>query len=287
MKKKNIYSLKIKLPYNFKKINNIKNILRKYNLNSVCEEASCPNLTKCFNKNTATFMILGSICTRKCPFCNIKYGKPLKPSINEPKNLAKAIKKIGLQYVVITSVDRDDLYDGGAQQFVNCIKAIKKKNNKIKIEILVPDFKRKLKKALKILSLYPPDIFNHNIENVPRLYKKIKPGANYKNSLLLLKKFKNMFPNIPTKSGLIVGLGETFNEIVEVIYDLYINKVTMLTIGQYLQPNKNNLSVYKFWNIKDFNRIKKIAENIGFKNVFCGPLIRSSYNAALQQSLIK
>lgn len=286
MKKKDFYSLKIKLPYNFEKIINIKSILRKYNLNSVCEEASCPNLTECFNNNTATFMILGSICTRKCPFCNIKYGRPFKPSLDEPKNLAKAIKKIGLKYVVITSVDRDDLYDGGAQQFVNCIKAIKKYNYKIKVEILVPDFRGKLKNALKILSSYTPDVFNHNIESVPRLYKKVKPGANYKKSLYLLKKFKDICPNIPTKSGLMVGLGETFNEIVKVLYDLYKNKVTMLTVGQYLQPSKNHLNIHKFWSIEEFNKIKNIAHNIGFKSVFCGPLIRSSYHANLQSSII-
>ncbi|PPI88040.1 lipoyl synthase [Candidatus Pantoea edessiphila] len=275
--------IKIKLPINSNRINNIISIMRKNKINSVCEEASCPNIIECFNKNTATFIILGIICTRKCPFCDVKHGNPFMPDINEPERLASTVTSIGLKYVVITSVNRDDLIDGGAQHFVDCIYSIRKKNADIKIEILVPDFRRCMDRALNIIINQPPDIFSHNIENVPRIYRQIRPGANYKKSLKLLEQFKQYHPNIPSKSGLMLGLGETNTEIIEVMRDLYNHGVSMLTLGQYLQPSRNHFPVKRYVTPKEFNDIKKEALSIGFTYVACGPLVRSSYRAEMQE----
>lgn len=278
--------IKVKLIHNQKKIKKLKEKFKKNRLNTVCEEASCPNIQECFSQKTATFMILGSICTRKCPFCDVSYGRPNVPDLKEPENLAKIIYNMKLKYVVITSVDRDDLHDGGAKHFSNSIKLIRKKNKNVKIEILVPDFRSCSKKAIMILKKNPPDVFNHNIETVPRLYKTVKPGAKYKMSLKLLKNFKKKNPNIPTKSGLMVGLGETNKEINQVMYDLKEHGVTMITIGQYLQPSKKHLPVQRYVSIKEFRNMEKLAKKIGFKNAFCGPLIRSSYLADKQSERI-
>lgn len=283
--KKNILKkptwIKIKFPSDFNKIQEIKNILRKQNLHTVCEEAACPNLSECFNNGTATFMILGSICTRRCPFCNVSHGRPKNLDKHEPKNLADTISLMGLNYVVITSVDRDDLKDGGSNHFSQCITEIRKTTN-VKIEILVPDFRNCMEIALKNLIINPPDVFNHNLENVPRLYKKIRPGANYEMSLALLKNFKKACPTIPTKSGLMIGLGETNEEILKVMYDLRSNDVSMLTLGQYLQPSKHHWPVKRYLSLVDFDYFKKEAINMGFTHVASGPLVRSSYHADLQ-----
>ncbi|MFI4846805.1 MAG: lipoyl synthase [Candidatus Makana argininalis] len=281
-KLKKPYWIKNKLPINNKLINKIKKIINKYNLNSVCKEASCPNLYECFNSGTVSFMILGNLCTRNCPFCNVNHGRPIYKNYKEPFNLAKAIKEMKLKYVVITSVNRDDLRDGGSKHFVKCIKIIRKTNVKIKIEILVPDFKNCINIALNTINLHTPDIFNHNIENVPRLYKKIRPGANYFTSLNLLEKFKFFNPNIQTKSGLMIGLGETISEIFKVMTDLINCGVNMITIGQYLQPTSNHLPVKKYISLKEFEYIKNEALKMGFSNVYCGPFVRSSYHADLQ-----
>ncbi|CAL4321150.1 Lipoyl synthase [Buchnera aphidicola (Chaitophorus populicola)] len=277
--------IKIKLPTNLHNVRSVKKILRNKLLKTVCEEAQCPNLHECFNKGTATFMILGSICTRKCPFCAVNKGQPKYLDKNEPKNLAKVIYDMNLNYVVITSVNRDDLKDGGALHFSKCIKEIRKIKD-IRIEILVPDFRKKEKIALELISKNLPDIFNHNVENVPRLYKKIRPGASYKNSLNLLNIFNKKFPYIPTKSGLMVGLGEKKYEIFQVIKDLYDNGVSMLTIGQYLQPSHLHVSVKKYLHKEEFQEIQDYAASIGFKHIFCGPLVRSSYHAFTQYSKI-
>ncbi|HGJ5875665.1 MAG TPA: lipoyl synthase [Arsenophonus sp.] len=274
--------MKIKLPADSSRIKEIKNAMRKNGLHSVCEEASCPNLTECFNHGTATFMILGAICTRRCPFCDVAHGRPNAPDPNEPVKLANTIKDMGLKYVVITSVDRDDLRDGGAQHFADSITAIREKNPNIKIETLVPDFRGRMDHALTILTTAPPDVFNHNLENVPRIYRQVRPGANYEWSLKLLAKFKEMHPAIPTKSGLIVGLGETNEEIVDVMRDLRRHGVTMLTLGQYLQPSRYHLSVKRYVSLKEFEEMKKEAIAMGFTHAACGPLVRSSYHADLQ-----
>ncbi|WP_226813406.1 lipoyl synthase [Candidatus Profftia lariciata] len=275
--------IKIKLPADYTRIQTIKEMMRKNNLHSVCEQASCPNLSECFNQGTATFMVLGAICTRRCPFCDVSHGRPMKlVDTNEPKKIAQIVIKMGLRYVVITSVDRDDLHDGGAQHFANCIYAIRSKSPNTIIEILVPDFRGCMNDALKILTKTPPDVFNHNLESVPRLYRIVRPGANYNGSLKLLENFKIIHPNIPTKSGLMVGLGETNTEIIQVIHDLFLHGVTMLTIGQYLQPSKHHLPVQRYININEFNYLKKKALDIGFNYVASGPLIRSSYHADLQ-----
>ncbi|UPT14628.1 lipoyl synthase [Buchnera aphidicola] len=273
--------IKIKLPIYTSQIKKVKNALRKNNLHSVCEEANCPNLPECFNNGTATFMILGSICTRNCPFCAVSHGKPEKINSKEPENLANTIFDMNINYVVITSVVRDDLYDCGAQQFVDCISAIRSKNN-VKIEILVPDFRGRIKLVLKIFSSSLPDVFNHNIENVPRLYKKIRPGANYQKSLLLLEEFKKKYNKIPTKSGLMLGIGEKDKEISQVMQDLYSSGVTLLTVGQYLQPSKKHLPVERYISPLEFEDIKQEAISIGFKNAYCGPFVRSSYHASSQ-----
>lgn len=274
--------IKIKLPIHLHQAQKIKYIVRKHGLNTVCEEASCPNILECFSNGTATFMILGDICTRRCMFCNISHGRPKDPDFNEPMKIAKAIKDMGLKYVVITSVDRDDLRDGGAKHFANSILAIRQQNPSIKIEILVPDFRGCMDRALKTLTTAIPDIFSHNLENVPRIYNKICPGANYEWSLKLLSKFKQLHPTVPTKSGLMVGLGETNQEIIDVMHDLRKHGVTMLTLGQYLQPTKHHLSVKRYVTPQEFKEIENEAKAMGFTYASCGPLIRSSYHANLQ-----
>lgn len=238
--------LKIRLPKSTERIDGIKQAMRKHGLHSVCEEASCPNLSECFNHGTATFMILGAICTRRCPFCDVAHGRPLKPDAAEPEKLALTIKDMKLSYVVITSVDRDDLRDGGAQHFADCIREIRKHNPEITIEILVPDFRGRMDRALEILIETPPDVFNHNLETAPRLYKLARPGADYKWSLELLRRFKEAHPEVKTKSGLMVGLGEEISEIEEVLRDLREHNVDMLTVGQYLQPSKHHLPVKRY-----------------------------------------
>jgi len=274
--------LKIKLPTDSSRIQKIKAIMQKNGLHSVCQEASCPNLSECFNHGTATFMILGAICTRRCPFCDVSHGRPMMLNSNEPEKLAKTIQNMDLRYVVITSVDRDDLHDGGAQHFTNCMVRIRARNPEIKIETLVPDFRGRMNLALDILSLSPPDIFNHNLENVPRIYRQVRPGANYNGSLKLLKNFNVRHPEIPTKSGLMVGLGETNTEIIEVMHDLRQHGVTMLTLGQYLQPSRHHLPVQRYVSPDEFNQMKTQALAMGFTNATCGPFVRSSYHADLQ-----
>lgn len=276
--------LKIKLPKSTEKIQKIKSAMRKHGLHSVCEEASCPNLPECFNHGTATFMILGDICTRRCPFCDVGHGKPLPVNAQEPEKLALTIRDMNLKYVVITSVDRDDLRDGGAQHYADCVREIRKLCPDIKIEILVPDFKGRMDKALEILDKNPPDVFNHNLETAPHLYKEARPGADYKWSLELLRRFKAMHPTIPTKSGLMVGLGETNEDIVEVLKDLRAHNVDMLTVGQYLQPSIHHLAVKRYVSPDEFGELKAAADALGFDNAACGPFVRSSYHADLQAS---
>ncbi len=260
----------------------IKNILRDNNLHTVCEEASCPNIGECFSGGTATFMILGDICTRRCPFCDVAHGKPLPPDVNEPENLARTIAQMKLNYVVITSVDRDDLRDGGAQHFVDCIRAVRAQSPHIKIEILVPDFRGRLDVAMEILSKAPPDVMNHNLETVPRLYKQARPGSDYKNSLALLKTFGEMYPNVPTKSGLMLGLGETDEEILTVMQDLRAHNVSMLTLGQYLQPSVHHIPVMRYVEPQTFEVLRQKAGDMGFNNTASGPMVRSSYHADAQ-----
>jgi len=273
--------IRMKMP-NSKRFQEIKQALRNNNLHTVCEEASCPNIGECFSGGTATFMILGDICTRRCPFCDVAHGKPLAPDANEPANLAKTIAEMQLNYVVITSVDRDDLPDGGAQHFVDCIKAIRAASPAIKIEVLVPDFRGRLAIALTILKAAPPDVMNHNLETIPRLYQQARPGSDYQNSLNLLKLFNELYPDIPTKSGLMLGLGETDDEILEVMKDLRAHHVTMLTLGQYLQPSVHHLPVMRYVEPAAFDVLKAKADAMGFNNAACGPMVRSSYHADLQ-----
>ena len=260
----------------------IKQILREQKLHTVCEEASCPNIGECFGKGTATFMILGDLCTRRCPFCDVAHGRPLPPDRDEPRHLAETIAALKLAYVVITSVDRDDLRDGGAQHFKDCIGAVRALSPATRIEVLVPDFRGRLAIALDVLSSSPPDVMNHNLETVPRLYKQARPGSDYRHSLKLLKDFKARFPDVPTKSGLMVGLGETDEEIVEVMRDLRAHDVDMLTIGQYLQPSAHHLPVLRYVEPAVFDDYRKTAEALGFVHAACGPLVRSSYHADRQ-----
>jgi lipoic acid synthetase len=274
--------MKIKLPVDNQRSQQIKAALRQHGLHSVCEEAACPNLSECFNQGTATFMILGAICTRRCPFCDVAYGRPLSPDPQEPNRLALAIREMQLQYVVITSVDRDDLPDGGAQHFADCIRAIRAKNPQIKIEILVPDFRGRLEQAVAIISATPPDVFNHNIESIPRLYRQVRPGANYRSSLKLLQRFQAANPSVPTKSGLMVGLGESNEEIIQVMHDLREHQVSMLTIGQYLQPSRHHLAVVRYVSPLEFAQFRQTARRLQFTQAACGPLVRSSYHADQQ-----
>ncbi len=274
--------MKIKIHSDNSRVQDIKSALRKNKLHSVCEEASCPNLNECFNHGTATFMILGAVCTRRCPFCDVGHGKPLPPDSEEPKKLAQTVKDMKLKYVVLTSVDRDDLRDGGAQHFADCIREIRLLNPNIKIETLVPDFKGRVDKALACLENDLPDVFNHNLETAPHLYKKVRPGANYQGSLDLLKKFKEQHPEIPTKSGIMVGLGESNEQIEQVIHDLRDHGVTMLTLGQYLQPSLHHLAVERYMPPAEFDEFAEKAKAIGFEHAACGPFVRSSYHADLQ-----
>lgn len=257
----------------------IKQILRDAKLHTVCEEASCPNIGECFGKGTATFMIMGDLCTRRCPFCDVGHGRPLPLDVDEPRHLADTIAKLKLKYVVITSVDRDDLRDGGAEHFVNCIRETRKASPETQIEILTPDFRGRLDRALAILNAAPPDVMNHNLETVPRLYKEARPGSDYAHSLKLLKDFKATHPNVPTKSGLMVGLGETDAEILDVMRDLRAHDVDMLTIGQYLQPSAHHLPVLRYVPPETFEMFASEAEKMGFIHAACGPMVRSSYHA--------
>jgi len=260
----------------------VKRKLREHNLHTVCEEASCPNIGECFGKGTATFMILGDLCTRRCPFCDVAHGRPKPPDEREPDNLARTIADLGLKYVVITSVDRDDLRDGGAAHFADCIRAVRKRSPATRIEILTPDFRGRMEKALDAIAEGLPDVMNHNLETVPRLYKQARPGADYAHSLKLLKDFKARFPGIPTKSGIMVGLGETDEEIVGVLRDLRSHDVDMLTVGQYLQPTRGHLPVLRYVDPAQFNVYEREALALGFVHAACGPLVRSSYHADQQ-----
>lgn len=260
----------------------LKQLLRKQKLATVCEEAACPNLGECFGCGTATFMLMGNVCTRNCRFCNVTPGTPQPLDPLEPDNLAATIKELHLRYVVLTSVTRDDLSDGGATHFATCINAIRKQNPETKIEILTPDFRHCMDQALAHLGAALPEVFNHNIETVPRLYSTVRPAADYVTSLVLLKKHKEKFPHIPTKSGIMLGLGETETEVTRVLKDLRVHSVTMLTLGQYLQPTKNHLPVSRYVTPQEFKDWENLAKKMGFQHVASAPLVRSSYHAAKQ-----
>ncbi|RUO49540.1 lipoyl synthase [Pseudidiomarina donghaiensis] len=274
--------LKVKLPASTQRIDEIKQAMRKHGLHSVCEEASCPNLAECFNHGTATFMILGAICTRRCPFCDVAHGRPLPVDPEEAVKLGATIRDMKVKYVVVTSVDRDDLRDGGAQHFADCIREIRAQSPGIQVEVLVPDFRGRMEVALDILSDEAPDVFNHNLETVPRMYKAARPGANYQWSLDLLKRYKEERPDVRTKSGLMVGLGETNEEILEVMRDLRAHNVDMLTIGQYLQPSRHHLPVTRYVTPAEFDMFREEGEKMGFTHIASGPLVRSSYHADMQ-----
>ncbi|MEY4302794.1 MAG: Lipoyl synthase [Pseudomonadota bacterium] len=260
----------------------IKDILRKNKLVTVCEEASCPNIGECFGKGTATFMIMGDKCTRRCPFCDVGHGRPDPLDVNEPSNLARTIADLKLSYVVITSVDRDDLRDGGAGHFVDCIRETRALSPKTQIEVLVPDFRGRDDRALEILKAAPPDVMNHNLETVPRLYKEVRPGSDYQFSLQLLKKFKALFPHVPTKSGLMVGLGETDEEILQVMQEMRDHNIEMLTLGQYLAPSTSHLTVKRYVHPDTFKMFEEKAYAMGFKHAAVGAMVRSSYHADQQ-----
>lgn len=260
----------------------LKQLLREHRLVTVCEEAACPNLTECFSHGTATFMIMGDKCTRRCAFCDVAHGRPDALDPEEPKNLAKALGKMGLKYVVITSVDRDDLRDGGAGHFAACIQAVRETAPATIIEVLVPDFRGRLDKALDILATALPDVMNHNLETVPRLYKTARAGSDYLGSLQLIQQFKARFPHIPTKSGIMLGLGETNEEVIETLKDLKQHDCDRLTLGQYLQPSAYHLPVDRFVTPQEFTELGRIARELGFEHVASGPLVRSSYHADLQ-----
>jgi lipoic acid synthetase len=274
--------IRVRAPSPNSRFYEIKDILRRQRLHTVCEEASCPNIGECFGKGTATFMILGDICTRRCPFCDVAHGRPLAPDADEPRHLAETIAALRLNYVVITSVDRDDLRDGGAQHFVDCIRAVRELSPRTTIEVLVPDFRGRLERALEILAAAPPDVMNHNLETVPRLYKQARPGGHYEHSLELLQRFKRGRPAVPTKSGLMVGLGETDEEIIAVMRDLRAHDVDMLTIGQYLQPSPHHLPVERYVEPASFRLYEARAAELGFRHAAIGPLVRSSYHADQQ-----
>lgn len=264
------------------RINEIKQKLRAHRLHTVCEEANCPNIGECFGGGTATFMIMGDICTRRCPFCDVAHGRPNPLDTEEPKNLAAAIADMRLKYVVITSVDRDDLRDGGAQHFADCISEARALSPNLEIEVLVPDFRGRMDKALDILQETPPDVFNHNLETVPRLYKSSRPGSDYQWSLDLLKNYKQRCPDVLTKSGLMLGLGETNEEVIDEMRDMRAHNIDMITLGQYLQPSLNHLPVDRFVTPEEFDELGRIATDMGFKRVASGPLVRSSYHADQQ-----
>ncbi len=256
--------------------------MREQGLHTVCEEAACPNLNECFGGGTATFMIMGAICTRRCPFCDVAHGRPNPLDTEEPARLARTIAAMSLRYVVITSVDRDDLKDGGAAHFVNCIQEARILSPNLKIEVLVPDFRGRMDVALAILEKAPPDVFNHNLESIPRLYRAVRPGSDYQHSLNLLKLFKARVPNAPTKSGLMLGLGEEIDEIKQVMRDLRAHDVDMLTLGQYLQPSKHHLPVSRYVHPDEFAELARYGYELGFVHVASGPLVRSSYHADAQ-----
>jgi len=260
----------------------VKKILREQKLHTVCEEASCPNISECFGKGTATFMVMGDLCTRRCPFCDVGHGKPLPLDVDEPRHLGETIAALKLKYVVITSVDRDDLRDGGAKHFADCINETRRLSPNTTIEVLVPDFRGRLDVAVNILTAAPPDVMNHNLETVPRLYKAARPGSDYAHSLKLLKDFKAQNPNVPTKSGLMVGIGETDEEIIEVMRDLRAHDVDMLTIGQYLAPSGHHLPVVRYVHPDVFKHYAALAAEMGFTHAACGPMVRSSYHADQQ-----
>lgn len=273
--------IKVKLPTG-ENFNRVKSLLREHKLHTVCEEASCPNIGECFDKGTATFMIMGDICTRRCPFCDVGHGVPNPLDTTEPAHVANSVNILKLRYVVITSVDRDDLRDGGAGHFVECIKEIRQVRPETKIEILVPDFRGRLDKALDILAACPPDVLNHNLETVPRLYKAQRPGSDLQHSLNLLKQFKAMCPDVPTKSGIMVGLGETLEEIRELMVMMREHDIEMITIGQYLQPSKHHSPVLRYVTPEEFKELENFAYEIGFKHAAVGALVRSSYHADVQ-----
>jgi lipoic acid synthetase len=277
--------IRIKLPIN-DKVNQIKQSLRENRLHTVCEEAACPNLGECFSHGTATFMIMGDLCTRRCPFCDVAHGKPQHLDAEEPHNLAHTIAGMALKYVVVTSVNRDDLRDGGAGHFAACIAAIREQSPQTTIEVLTPDFRGRMEVALDILRRQPCDVFNHNLETVPRLYLEARPGADYQTSLQLLRRHKALLPEVPTKSGLMLGIGETEAEVVQVLKDLLEHGCSMLTLGQYLQPSKEHLAVKEYIHPDQFKRYAEIATELGFKQVASAPLVRSSYHADLQAASI-
>ena len=263
-------------------VSRIKRILRDRKLSSVCEEGQCPNLGECFSHGTATFMIMGDICTRRCPFCDVAHGKPQPLDEQEPKQLAEAIADMSLKYVVVTSVDRDDLRDGGAAHFASCISETRRLSPQTTNEVLVPDFRGRMDVALKEMAVAPPDVFNHNLETVPRLYKQARPGADYQWSLDLLKQFKAQHPEVPTKSGIMLGLGEEMDEVKAVMQDLRDHGCDMLTLGQYLQPSRDHLPVKRYYTPEEFDELRVLGETMGFSNVASGPMVRSSYHADLQ-----
>jgi len=277
--------IRIKVPAG-DKVAQIKKRLRANSLHSVCEEAACPNLGECFSHGTATFMIMGDLCTRRCPFCDVAHGRPQALDAEEPENLAKTIKQMELRYVVITSVNRDDLKDGGASHFAACIAAVRQFPPTTRVEILAPDFRGRQPLAIEILQQQPCDVFNHNLETVPRLYKKVRPGADYQESLNLLKQVKQSMPNVPTKSGLMVGVGESEAEVIQVMKDLLAHGCSMLTIGQYLQPSKDHLPVMEYIHPDQFERYAEMAKQLGFQQVASAPLVRSSYHADLQAQAV-
>ena len=263
-------------------VSRLKGVLRENRLHTVCEEASCPNIGECFAGGTATFMIMGDICTRRCPFCDVAHGRPDPLDADEPENLARTIRAMGLSYVVVTSVDRDDLRDGGAAHFSNCIEAIRAYSPDISIEVLVPDFRGRMDRALDILIKSPPDVFNHNLETVPSLYKKVRPGSDYAWSLNLLKRFKELHPEVPTKSGLMLGVGEEIAEVEQVLRDLRAHGCNMLTLGQYLQPSVHHLPLVRYVHPDEFERLGELGYELGFTHVASGPMVRSSYHADQQ-----
>lgn len=265
-----------------REVQRLKAVLRENHLHTVCEEANCPNLGECFKSGTATFMIMGDICTRRCPFCDVGHGRPNPLDPEEPKNMASTIQAMGLRYVVITSVDRDDLRDGGAAHFVACIQETRRLNPGISIEILTPDFRGRMDTALELLGQAPPDVFNHNLETVPRLYRMARPGADYDHSLDLLQRVKQLHPGIPTKSGLMLGLGETLEEVEAVMRDMREHSIEMLTLGQYLQPSAHHLPVQRYVTPEEFDTLRVTGEKMGFTHVASGPMVRSSYHADLQ-----
>ncbi|MEJ2060661.1 MAG: lipoyl synthase [Gammaproteobacteria bacterium] len=263
-------------------VQRLKRVLRENRLHTVCEEAACPNLGECFGHGTATFIIMGDICTRRCPFCDVAHGRPNPLDPEEPENLGRTIAAMGLRYVVITSVDRDDLRDGGAGHFVDCIRKTRQYSPDIQVEILVPDFRGRMDVALALLHEAPPDVFNHNLETVPRLYRQARPGSDYEWSLDLLERFKQVHPNVPSKSGIMLGLGETMDEVEQVMRDLRAHGVEMLTLGQYLQPSRHHLPVDRFVTPEEFDALRELGESMGFTHVASGPMVRSSYHADQQ-----